>query len=76
MFQVKELLDDIPEFRTPADGSKQQLLTPISASRFYVVSAWLCFRGWTNARITFKELEGTLYVTPVFGHLIVLFCGS
>ena len=31
MFQVKELLDDIPEFRTPADGSK--LLTPISASR-------------------------------------------
>lgn len=33
MFQVKELLDDIPEFRAPADGSKQQLLTPISASR-------------------------------------------
>ena len=42
----------------------------------------LCLHGYvfeangTNARITFNELEGTLYVTPVFGRLIVLFCGS
>lgn len=38
MFQLKELLDDIPEFRTPADGSKQQLLTPISAHECGVIA--------------------------------------